>query len=45
VQWKQGVVMFSMLHTLLLHHATPSHYTPIPLHPPLMNLQAPGPIA
>jgi len=39
VQWKQGVMMFSMLHTLLLRNATPNHYTPIPLHPPLMNLQ------
>jgi len=39
VQWKEGVVMFSILHTLSLHNATPNHYTPIPLHPPLLNTQ------
>ena len=40
VQWKQGVVLYMMLCTLLLYDTTPIHCTPLPLHPPVMNTQA-----
>ena len=39
VQWKQGVVVYIILHIVLLHNATPIHCTPLPLHFPLMNTQ------
>ena len=42
VQWKQGVVIYMMLCTSLLYNTTPIHCTPLPLHPPVMNTQAPG---
>ena len=34
VQWKQGVVMFTMLWAVLLYNATPIHCTPLRLQPP-----------
>ena len=37
VQWKQGVVIYTMLYTSLLYDTTPIHCTPLPLHPPVMN--------
>ena len=37
VQWKQGVVMYMMLYTGSLHNTTFIQFTPIPLHPPVMN--------
>ena len=37
VQWKQGVVIYMMNYTSLLHNTTRIHCTPLPLHPPLMN--------
>ena len=37
VQWKQGVVIRMLLYTILLCNTTPIHYTPLPLHPPVMN--------
>ena len=40
VQWKQGVVMYMMLHTSLLYNTSPIHCTLLPLHPPLMNTQS-----
>ena len=40
VQWKQGVVICTMLYTSVLHDTTPIHCTPLPLHPPVMNTQA-----
>ena len=40
VQWKQGVVVYMTLYTSLLYNTTPIHYTPLPLHPPLPNVQA-----
>ena len=39
VQWKQGVVIYMMLHTNLLYNTTPIHCTPLSLHPPVMNTQ------
>ena len=39
VQWKQGVVIYMMLYTILLYNTTPIHCTPLRLHPPLMNTQ------
>ena len=39
LQWKQGVVNYPMLYTMLLYHTTPIHCTPLPLHPPVMNTQ------
>ena len=42
VQWKQGVVIYMMLYTSLLHNTTPIHCTPLRLHPPLMNTQLPS---
>ena len=32
VQWKQGVVIYMMLHTSLSYNTTPIHCTPLPLH-------------
>ena len=37
VQWKQGVVICMVLYTILLDNTTPIHWTPLPLHPPVMN--------
>ena len=37
VQWKQGVGIYMMLCTSLLHTTTPIHCTPLPLHPTVMN--------
>ena len=37
VQWKQGVVIYMMLYTSLLHNTTPIRCTPLRLHPPVMN--------
>ena len=37
VQWKQGVVIYTILYTSLLYHTTPIHCTSLPLHPPVMN--------
>ena len=39
VQWKQGVVTCMTLYTSLLYSTTPSHCTPLPLHPPVINTQ------
>ena len=39
VQWKQGVVMYTMLYTSLIYNTTPIHCTPLPLHPSVMNTQ------
>ena len=39
VQWKQGVVIYMMLHTSLLHHTTPIRCTPLRVPPPVMNTQ------
>ena len=38
VQWKQGVVNYMMLYTILLYNTTPIHRTPDPLHPPLQSI-------
>ena len=38
VQWKQGVVAYVILCVVSLHNATPVHRTPLPLHPPLLNI-------
>ena len=38
VQWKQGVVIYVMLCTSLSYNTTPIHCTPLPLHPPLRNV-------
>ena len=38
VQWKQGVVNYLILYTILLYNTTPIHCTPDPLHPPLQNI-------
>ena len=43
VQWKQGVVIYIMLYTILLYKTIPIHCTPLRLHPPLMNTQIQGP--
>ena len=40
VQWKQGVVVYMMLYTSLLHDTTPMHCTPLPVHSPVMNTQS-----
>ena len=40
VQWKQGLVIYMMLHASLLDNTTPIHCTPLPLHPPVRNTQA-----
>ena len=40
VQWKQGVVNYMMLYTILLCNITPIHCTPLPLHPPLQSIQS-----
>ena len=37
VQWKLGVVVYTILYAVLLYNATPIHCTPLPLHPPVMN--------
>ena len=37
VQWKQGVVIYTMLYSSLLYSTAPIHCTPLPLHPPLMT--------
>ena len=37
VQWKQGVVVYTILQAVLLCNTTPIHCTPLPLHPPVMN--------
>ena len=39
VQWKQGVVVYIILQAVLLYDTTPTHCTPLRLHPPLMNTQ------
>ena len=39
VQWKHGVVVYIRLQAVLLCNTTPSHYTPLRLHPPLPNTQ------
>ena len=39
VQWKQGVVIYMMLYTIILYYTTPIHCTPLPLHPTVMNTQ------
>ena len=39
VQWKQGVVVYIILYTMLLYNTTPIHCTPFPLHPPLPSIQ------
>ena len=39
VQRKQGVVIYMVLHTCLLYHATPIHCTPLPTHTPVKNTQ------
>ena len=41
LQWKQGVVIRMLLYTTLLYNTTPIHCTPLRLHPPVMNTQAP----
>ena len=41
VQWKQGVVIYLMSYISLLDNTPPIHCTPLPLHPPVMNTQAP----
>ena len=38
VQWKQGVVVYIILTTGLLYHTIPIRCTPLPLHPPVMNI-------
>ena len=38
VQWKQGVMIYMMLYSLL-YDTTPVHRAPLPLHPPVMNTQ------
>ena len=40
LQWKSGVVICVMLYTSLLYNTTRIHCTPLPLHPPLMNIQS-----
>ena len=42
VQWKQGVVIYMMLYTSLLHNTTPIHCAPLRLHPPVVNTQVGG---
>ena len=42
VQWKQGVVNYMMLCTILLYNTTPIHCTPLPLHPPLLRVSNSG---
>ena len=39
VQWKQGVVVYVVLCTILLCNTTPIHCTPLPLHSPLPSIQ------
>ena len=38
VQWKQGVVSYMALYTSFLYNTTPTHCTPLPLHPPLQSI-------
>ena len=40
VQWTQGVVIYMMLYTGFLYNSTPIHWTPLPLHPPVLNTHA-----
>ena len=39
VQWKQGVMNYMMLYTILLYNTTPIYCTPLSLHPPLLSIQ------
>ena len=41
VQWKQGVVIYMLLYSSLLHVTTPIHCTPLPLHPSVMHAHWP----
>ena len=40
MQWKQGVVVHIISQAVLLYNTTPIHCTPLPLHPPVMNIQS-----
>ena len=40
VQWKPGVVIYTMFYTRLLYNTTRIHCTPLPLHPPLPSIHS-----